>query len=154
MDQVRTLTGSRPSSDQYFLDMALVVASRSTCARRAAGCVLVNEYGYVIATGHNGVYRGGSHCIESPCPGAGLPSGTGLHLCEAIHAEENALIQCSNINAIHTVYCTSSPCLHCMRRLAATSVKRIVFSQRYPHVESERIASQLGIQWVYEGPNR
>lgn len=147
-----TPRGSRPSVDEYFLDMAANVARRSTCARRAVGCVLVNRYNHVLSTGHNGVYRGGTHCTDVPCPGAGLPSGQGLHLCEAIHAEENALIQCRDIMEVHTAYCTASPCLHCVRRLVGTSLQRIVFSERYPHAESERIASDRGIEWVHAGP--
>lgn len=145
--------GSRPSKDQYFMNMTSLVAQRATCARRAVGCVLVNEQNHVLATGYNGVCRGSVHCIDTPCPGALLPSGTGLNICEAIHAEQNALIQCRNINEIHTVYVSSSPCIQCMRLLANTSVKRIIFEELYPHVESERIAEQCGIQWIHFTPD-
>lgn len=144
---MRTLRGSRPSRDEYFVEMTSLVAQRATCARRAVGCVLVNEQGHVIATGYNGVCRGASHCIDKPCPGADHPSGQGLHLCEAIHAEQNALLQCRNINEIHTAYVTASPCVSCMRLLANTSVKRIVFQEYYPHAESEQIAERAGIVW-------
>lgn len=129
--------------------MATLVAKRSTCARRAVGCVLTNSMGHVLATGYNGVARGRPHCIDTPCSGAEMPSGTGLHLCEAIHAEQNALIQCRNINEIDTAYVTASPCIQCMRLLTNTSVRRIVFIEEYPHAESRRLAAEAGIQWVH-----
>lgn len=146
------MTGSRPDADEYFLSIAAKAAERSTCARRAVGCVLVDCYGDVLATGYNGVASGLPHCIDTPCPGAREKSGEGLHLCEAIHAEQNALVQCRSIREIHTVYTTSSPCIHCMRLLLGTSVKRIVFSEEYPHAESKRLAAGAGIEWVHRPP--
>lgn len=141
--------GSRPSIDEYFLRMASLVATRSTCIRRQVGCVLANVHNHVIATGYNGVCKGDTHCIASPCPGAFMPSGEGLHLCQAIHAEQNALIQCRDIDAIHTAYCTASPCVNCMRLLVGTGVQRIVFRQTYPHPEPLLMASARSIEWVH-----
>lgn len=146
---VRILRGSRLSRDEYFIQMASLVAQRGTCARRAVGCVLINAQGHVIATGYNGVCKGADHCIDHPCAGAEQPSGQGLHLCEAIHAEQNALLQCRNINEIHTAYVTASPCIHCVRLLANTGVKRIMFKEEYPHVESQRVALSAGIEWIH-----
>lgn len=137
----RSVSGSRIDRDEYFLQMATLVAQRATCARRKVGCVLTNYFGHVLATGYNGVAAGRPHCIDSPCPGAGLPSGQGLHLCEAIHAEQNALIQCRNTLEIYTAYCTASPCMLCIRMLMNTSCKRLVFREVYPHPEAEA-------QWV------
>lgn len=145
---MHTPSGSRPSTDQYFLQMAELVAKRGTCARRQVGCVLVDRHNHVLATGYNGVCRGAVHCIDKPCAGAHAPSGQSLHLCEAIHAEENALIQCRNVDDIHTVYCTASPCVLCMRKLVGTGVQRIVFSEAYPHVDSFLMACERGIEWV------
>lgn len=145
------MTNQRPTLDAYYLQMTALVASRATCARRKVGCVLVDVNGHVMATGYNGVARGLPHCIDSPCEGANQPSGQGLHLCQAIHAEQNALLQCRSTHEIFAAYVTSSPCIQCMRLLANTSVQRIVFSERYPHVESERIAAQRGIQWIHHG---
>ena len=144
-----TPNGSRPSTDEYFLLMAELVARRATCLRRAVGCVFVNDINHVIATGYNGVARGETHCTDKPCPGASAPSGRGLHLCQAIHAEQNALIQCRDVRTIHTVYCTASPCVQCMRMLLGTGVKRIVFREHYPHTESRDLAASSGIAWVH-----
>lgn len=119
--------------------MALLASTKGTCGRRRVGCVLVDKNNHVISTGYNGVASGVVHCINRPCPGRFLASGTGLDQCEALHAEENALIQCTRPNDIHTVYSTTSPCVFCVRRLMNTGAKRIVFAELYPHPESENL---------------
>lgn len=144
MDQSSELVGRlkglpRPDVDAYFLLMTLLVATRGTCGRRRVGCVLVDEHNHVLATGYNGVAAGLPHCLDTPCPGRSQPSGHGLHMCEALHAEENALIQCTRPNDIWTVYTTSSPCIHCVRRLMNTGARHILFAERYPHPESEQL---------------
>ena len=87
----------RIPSEWYFLKMAHLVSERGTCARRKVGCILVNSKKHVIATGYNGVSSNQEHCIDNPCKGARLKSGQGLDLCEAIHAEQNALLQCKDV---------------------------------------------------------
>ena len=135
--------------DEYFVEMAKLVARRATCARRKVGCVLVNEHDHVMATGYNGVASGLPHCLDTPCPGAGQPSGQGLHLCQAIHAEQNALMQCRNINEIATCYTVSSPCIHCLRLLLNTTCRRIVFAEEYPHPEAAQLWLNDGRDWIH-----
>ena len=135
---VKTLKGMpRPDTDEYFLLLALLASTRGTCSRRRVGCVLTDANNHVISTGYNAPASGRTHCIEIPCAGATMASGTGLSECEALHAEENALIQCTRPNDIWTVYSTTSPCIHCVRRLMNTRAHRIVFAEVYPHPKSE-----------------
>ena len=128
----------RPSIIEYFSVMALVVSSRGTCIRRRVGCVLVSKDGKVLATGYNGVPSGFHHCIDTPCEGARFKSGKGLDKCEAIHAEQNALLQVSDVSLIDTAYCTTAPCIHCLKLLLNTGCKRIVFNEDYPHSDASR----------------
>jgi len=121
----------RPNKDIYFGLISNVVAMRSTCARRAVGCVLVNVYGHIIATGYNGVAAGLPHCIDKPCPGALFPSGEGLDLCEALHAEQNALLQVRDAHEIIAAYVTVTPCITCIKLLMNTSCERIISGGRY-----------------------
>lgn len=144
----------RPSADQYFAQMASLVATRGTCARRKVGCVLVDERNHVLATGYNGPPRGFPHCIDVPCEGASQPSGQGLELCQAVHAEQNALLQCKDVYAIKTVYCTTAPCVHCVKLLLNTSCDRVVFTNDYPHSEASRKLWAMGPksrEWVHIG---
>ena len=146
---MNTPNGSRPTTDEYFLGMAMLASSRGTCARRKVGCVITNLAGHVLGTGYNGVCSGAVHCIDVPCPGAKQKSGEGLHLCEAVHAEPNAIMQCRDITQIHSVYSTASPCINCMRLIANTGAKRIVFLEEYPHAESKLIARRNDIAWIH-----
>lgn len=167
----------RPNRDEYFLRMAELVATRSTCLRRNVGCVLVNSRGHVLATGYNGVAAGLPHCNqENPayhmaidasdeeirprfqhihaCPGANSPSGTNLEGCEAIHAEENALLQCRDVWEINTCYCTTAPCFSCLKKLMNTGCWRIVFLEDYPQAEKSsqlwlRNQSRLYREWKH-----
>jgi dCMP deaminase len=122
----------RISLDESFMTTAFVLSMRSTCQRRRVGCVLIDEHKHIIATGYNGVPSGAPHCIDGGCAGVGLNSGDGLDRCESIHAEQNALLQCSNVMNIHTVYTTTFPCMHCFKMIANTGCKRLVYYEDYP----------------------
>lgn len=141
---------SRPNVDDYFLAMAELVATRSTCCRRNVGCVLVDSRNHVLATGYNGVAAGVAHCIDVPCPGANLPSGTGLDKCEAIHAEQNAILQCKDVAAIKTAYITTSPCHTCTKLLMNTGCKRIVFIKAYTDESPKELWKG---EWIEHGTN-
>lgn len=93
----------------------------------------------------NGTYREPEHWEQAevgifahPCPGGQAPSGTGLDACQAIHAEQNALLQCPNVRAIHTAYVTCSPCVTCVKLLMNTGCQRIVFAEPYSHDQAAR----------------
>ena len=132
----------RISKEAIFLSMANVLANRGTCARKQVGCILVNKVGYIIGSGYNGNARGLDHCIDHPCAGAAHSSGSGtsLYLCEAIHAEQNALLQCADVQEIDTCYVTYSPCIQCVKLLMQTSCRHIVFNEPSSHAEK---ASEL-----------
>lgn len=138
---------SRITRDQWAMKLAVVTAERSTCVRRQVGCILLNERGHVIATGYNGVAAGLEHCIDNPCPGARMKSGTGLDDCQAIHAEQNALLQCRNVYEIDVAYVTASPCVTCTKLLLNTSCKRVVYLEEYPHAQSSSIWTKTGRIW-------
>jgi dCMP deaminase len=95
--------------------------------------VLVDKDNRVLSIGHNGPAKGMQHCTDKPCAGADCPSGTGLDLCQAIHAEQNALMFCSDIMKIDKCFVTVSPCIHCVKMLMNTSCKTIIFASEYSH---------------------
>jgi dCMP deaminase len=137
----------RPSKDEYFMSMALLASTRATCPRRSVGAVLVNARGHVLATGYNGVAAGCDHCIDNNCPGACYPSGQGLEYCEAIHAEQNALLQCKDVWTIDTAYVTASPCVTCTKLFMNTSCRRIVFLNEYPQPDAKALWTKKGGEW-------
>lgn len=142
----------RPSKVQYFSAIALLVASRASCIRRKVGCVLIDERGFVLSTGYNGVPAGKPHCIETgQCKGAREKSGQGLELCEAIHAEQNALLQCKDTMAIHSCFVTATPCIHCLKLLMNTGCKKIYYIEPYPDRQK---AAMSHVIWKDSGTGR
>lgn len=135
---------TRPSVDVLYMSMAKIMAERSTCPRRKVGCILVDDKQRILSTGYNGVARGHPHCTDEPCPGANLPSGTGLDKCEAIHAEQNAILLLSDPWAVHTAYVTTFPCISCIKLLLGTSCERIVYLEGYSHSEARK-------WWMFSG---
>ncbi|RJQ15971.1 MAG: cytidine deaminase [Nitrospiraceae bacterium] len=84
----------RPDWDNYFIEIAKVVSSRATCLRRKYGAVIVRDR-VIVSTGYNGSPRGMENCIDAgKCTRKELniPSGERYELCEAVHAEQNAII--------------------------------------------------------------
>lgn len=141
---------ARPSWDEYFLDMARVIASRSTCLRRQVGALLVRDK-RVLATGYNGAPAGLPHCEEVGCRRAelGVASGAGWELCRGLHAEQNAIIQ----GALHgvsvqdaTLYCTTQPCVICAKMLINAGVKRIVYEGEYADELALEMLQQAGME--------
>ena len=126
----------RPSWDEYFLEMAKLVAKRSTCLRRSVGAVLVKDK-RILSTGYNGAPRGLKHCIDIGCMRQKLkiPSGERHELCRALHAEQNALIQASLYGISvkgSSLYATNQPCVICAKMLINAGIKEIVIADGYP----------------------
>lgn len=138
----------RPDVDTYFMDMAKLVATRSTCIRRSVGCVLVDSHNHVLATGYNGVPAGMPHCNDPggahTCEGARSPSGTNLDACSAVHAEQNAILQCSDPYSIRRAYVTAFPCTSCAKLLLNTSCGEIVYLEPYADGNGMRLWTAAG----------
>ena len=139
----------RPSIQEYYSAIAVVASARSTCRRRKVGAVLVDKDHRLLSIGYNGNPSGHQHCIDHPCPGAFMKSGTGLDKCESIHAEINAIGSCLDLHRIQTCYSTTSPCIHCVKSLLATNCQEIVFLQEYPHSESKALWEKSGRIWTH-----
>lgn len=143
----------RPDHDLYFLLIARTVALRSTCISRSVGCVLTNRDHNILSTGYNGNASGVPNCIDTQCKRPNAESGKDLHLCEALHAEMNSLLQCHDVREIDTAYVTSSPCLTCVKLLMNTPCRRIMFLDEYPNNPSEPLWTQIGREWVHYKPS-
>lgn len=119
----------RPSWDEYFMNIAKAVASRSTCSRRSVGALVVREK-RILATGYNGAPAGLRHCDHTD--GADMRDG---HCARSTHAEQNAIVQAARHGTMidgATVYCTAQPCLTCAKLLVNAGVKRVVYDGDYP----------------------
>jgi dCMP deaminase len=143
-------TGVRPDWDDYFMQIAFLVAQRSTCLRRQVGALLVSAR-RILATGYNGAPQGLRHCEElGGClrEEMGIPAGERQELCRALHAEQNAIIQA----AVHgvglhdvTCYSTTQPCVTCSKMLINANVRRIVFAGEYPDRLARDMLAEAGV---------
>jgi dCMP deaminase len=130
------MSEGRPSWDEYFLEIAMLVGKRATCIKRTVGAILVKD-NRILSTGYNGSPKGMRHCAEVGCirKEMSLPSGQRHELCRGLHAEQNAIIQA----AVHgvkidgaTIYCTYQPCVICAKMMINAGIVRIVFRGNYP----------------------
>jgi len=125
----------RPDWDTYFLDIAQVVASRSSCLRRQVGAVIVRNKD-IISTGYNGAPANQKSSLEYGfCfrDRNNIPSGTRLELCRAVgsHAESNAIVLAArngHATAESTMYVTGHQfiCNQCKAMIANALIRRVV----------------------------
>ena len=135
----------RLTLDQYFMRMLALVAGRSTCGRRAVGAIIVDSMGHVLAMGYNGVPSGLLHCTNYPCQGRHDTPGN-TDQCQAVHAEQNALLQCHRLDLAHTIYVSCTPCFTCAKMIANTKIERVVVGERYADDRGKRILEMLHIK--------
>jgi len=126
----------KPTWDEYFMKMAYLVASRSSCMRRKVGAVIVKDK-RVIATGYNGAPKGIRHCSETGClrEKLGIPSGERHELCRGLHAEQNALLQAAVFGVSTqgaTLYCTTRPCSLCTKMIINAVIEKVFIAENYP----------------------
>ena len=141
---------ARPSWEDYFLQLADLVASRSTCLRRQVGAVLVRDE-RIIATGYNGAPRGIQHCLEAGClrEKMGIPSGERYELCRGVHAEQNAIINAAYYGVSTkgaVLYCTNQPCLICARMIINAGIIKVVHRGNFDDDFALQFMEEAGIE--------
>ena len=141
----------RPSWDEYFLLIAKLVSTRSTCNSRPTGAVLVKDR-QILATGYNGSMPGAPHCIDET-----MDDGTPYchrralkiadvdkyNYCRASHAEANAIAQAARYGVAikgAALYVTLQPCFVCLKLLATAQIKRVYFELAYESMDEARDA--------------
>ncbi len=131
----------RPSWDEYFLKLAMLVSERATCPRMHCGCVLVRDK-RILSTGYNGSIPGDVHCEDAGC------YIVDNHCIRTIHAEMNALLQCS-VHGVSTLgataYVTNMPCTNCAKSLVSAGIKEIVIFSDYHNTQAEEFLEIAGV---------
>ena len=113
----------RPSWNQYFKDIVLCTAKRSSCQRLQVGCILVKD-NRIISQGYNGFLSGHPHTsvVENN------------HEISTIHAEQNAIIDCAKrgVNCNNSIaYITHFPCINCIKLLIQAGIEKIYYIEDY-----------------------
>ena len=113
--------------DEYFMSIAFLAASRSSCNRLQVGCVLVKNT-HIISMGYNGFLAGVPHTSIV----------RNNHEQATVHAEQNAISDAArrgvSVNNA-TAYITHYPCINCAKILAASGIKKIVYHSDYKNDE-------------------
>lgn len=127
---------TRPAWDEYFMEIAKVVAMRSNCVTRKVAAIIVKDK-RIISTGYNGTPRGTKNCNEGGCPRCNSESESGKNLeeCYCSHGEENAIVQAAyhGISVKEGIlYTTFSPCLLCTKMIINAGIREVVYNEEYP----------------------
>ncbi len=144
------MSENRPTLDEYFMRMAHLVKSRSTCIRRSVGAIIVKDK-RVLTTGYNGAPKGLKHCTEiGTClrEELGIPEGERHELSRGVHAEQNAIIQAAVFGVSikgATIYVTHHPCSVCAKMLINADIKEIVYESGYADELAKEILKESGI---------
>lgn len=137
---VKPQGSKRTSKINTYLNVAETFAYRSTCIKRKYGAVIVKDDA-VVSTGYNGSPRGFENCCDiGKCPRIekDLHQGQGYDICRAIHAEQNALLNCSREqtlgadlylagvnpgdNSVHQ----AKPCPLCARMIIQAGIRNVI----------------------------
>lgn len=140
------MKNKRPSQDEYYLNIAKEVASRSTCFRNKGGAIIVRD-DQIIATGYIGAPRKTKDCFErNEClrDKLKIPHGKQYEMCRSVHAEMNAIINAARAGVslfggdIY-IYCKnpkdnterdSFPCFICKKMIINAGLNRVVCSTK------------------------
>jgi dCMP deaminase len=140
----------RPDWDEYFMAIAKVISTRSTCSSRPVGCVIVKDHRILVA-GYNGAPPGEPHCTDGYTDGhiycarraQNIPDHLKQQVCPSVHAEENALNLATKLGISHllsnsSIYTTLAPCNRCINNLKASGVTKVYYELAYESVDPER----------------
>jgi dCMP deaminase len=138
---------ARVSWNEYFMNIAEQVGTRSTCDRKHIGAVIVRDK-TILSTGYNGSLRGAPHCDEV---GHDMENG---HCIRTIHAEANAVAQAARHGVMldnSELYVTASPCLTCFKLAVNSGIKVVYFKEFYRDERIREYAKQAGVKLVHMG---
>ena len=147
------MTTERQCWDEYFMDIAEKVATRSTCLRRQVGAVAINANHRIIGSGYNGAPSGLDHCTKDTCIRTirNIPSGTQLDICKAIHAEANIVLQLGDSLKNGSLYCTNQPCTSCLKLLMGAGINKIIWKNPYPDEYAAELMTEYGVPFFKNG---
>ncbi len=126
----------RPTWNDYFMKIAMLVSERSTCLRHHVGAIIVKDK-RILTTGYNGAAVGITDCLTRGClrDEQKIPSGERQEICRAIHAEQNAIIQAGQLGVNiqgGVMYCTHSSCIICAKMVVNSGIKKFFTYIKYP----------------------
>jgi len=114
--------------NEYFINIAKQVATKSKDPSSKVGCVIVTEDNRPISFGYNGFISG---CDESM-----MSLDRPMKYFLTIHAEMNALLFAERSVKNCKVYATHGPCDNCLKHLMQAGISKIYYES--PGIIKER----------------
>lgn len=133
-------TEPRPGWHDVWMNLALTLSQRSTCARLQVGCVVVTEDNQkVLGVGYNGGPKGISNDCLSLEPG----------MCGHLHAEVNALIKADYTSPVKKkMYVTTQPCYQCAVAIINANISEVLYLRPYRITDGLELLQRAGIKIV------
>ena len=141
----------RISRDEMNMEIALIVAKRSTCNRARVGCVITQE-GRIVSTGYGGAPSGLPHCLDEGC----LIGENDMGCIRTTHAEQGAIAFAAKKGVSlegSTLYVSLSPCLPCAKLIINAGIKRVIYLEQYRKTDGVELLKKAGIS-VEEFPSK
>jgi len=150
----RNKMNTRPSWDDYFLELCEVVSKRATCNRGKTACIIVRNK-QILTTGYVGSPVGLPHCddvghqLRKTIDEDGQIS---THCVRTIHAEQSAICQAAKLGIAldgATLYSKMTPCYTCAKLIINAGIKKVIAQNRY-HSDSDsiKVLKDAGVELV------
>ena len=136
---------ARVKWEDYFMNIAKQIATRSTCDRKHVGALIIRDR-TILSSGYNGSIRGMPHCDEV---GHLMENN---HCVATIHAETNAILQAAKNGVMiegAEIFITASPCWSCFKMLANAGIKKIYYGEFYRDERIFDVAKKLSIELIH-----
>jgi len=149
---------TRPSWDEYFLNLVETIGKRATCNRGRSGCVIIKEK-RILATGYVGAPTGAKHCDEIGHEMHAVIHEDGhqtTHCIRTSHAEQNAIANAARFGVAlenATLYCHMTPCYICAKMIINAGIKKVVCNKDYQAGErSKELFKECRIEFILINP--
>ncbi len=146
------MKNKRPPWNEYFMSIAKLVSSRSTCLRREVGAIIVKDR-RILSTGYNGAPKGITHCEVVGClrEKLNVPVGERHEICRGLHAEQNAIIQAA-LHGIEiedaVIYTTNQPCSICAKMMINSGIKKVYYFEKYEDKLAEDLLREAKVELI------
>ncbi|MBI3033931.1 dCMP deaminase family protein [Candidatus Woesearchaeota archaeon] len=136
---------------EYFIEVARLVAKKSSCIKRQVGAVIVKD-NMIISSGYNGTPRGVKNCNQGGCGRCNNPaiqSGANYHECLCVHAEENAIVQAAYQGIVtkgSVLFTSLCPCLYCAKSAVNAGIIKVFYNEAFAMDEATiRLFNEAGV---------
>ena len=131
------------SWNEYFMGVASLSAKRSKDPSTQVGACVVNQDKRIIGIGYNGFPMG---CSDDVYPWGKSANYLDSKYPYVVHAEPNAILNCTSSLKGATLYVTHSPCNDCCKSILTAGIKEVVFLNLYDReTEGLEILAESGV---------